>query len=69
MAYPKAAYPLCKVTLWLPDDDWQWLKARSGPLGASRIVRDLIVEHRRRIEGADAPTFAEEVAELDLSEL
>ena len=49
MAHPRAAYPPCKITLWVGEDDWEWLKARSGPLGASRIVRDLIIEHRRKI--------------------
>src|SRR6516164_7688932 len=60
MAHPRAAYPPCKITLWVGEDDWEWLKARSGPLGASRIVRDLIIEHRRKIEDLEAPRWAEE---------
>jgi hypothetical protein len=64
MAYPQAPYPLCKIALWVGADDWEWLKARSRPLGASRVVRELIHEYRRNIEEPTPLDIEEVLADL-----
>ena len=69
MAYPRAAFTLIKTTLWLPEDDWQWLKARSRPQGAARVVRDLIHEHRRKMEELEAPRKGKGWEAADLERL
>ena len=51
----REAYPLYKITVWIRDGDWEWLRARCGPRGASRIVRELIVDYRREMEELEAP--------------
>jgi hypothetical protein len=57
-------YPMTKVTLWIRAEDWPWLQARY-PYGASRVIRDLIIEHRREIEELEAPRKFEEVRDLE----
>ena len=51
-------YPLTKITLWIRDEDWPWLQARY-PYDASRVTRNLIIEHRRKIEELKTPRVAE----------
>ena len=43
------SYSLHKITLWLRASDWAWLQARHR-YGASKVIRDLVIEHRRQIE-------------------
>ena len=59
MAYPKAAYPLRKMTIWIGVDQWEWLQARRGSYGGAALqIRNLIDRH---IEEAEAPRWAEEL--------
>ena len=60
---------MIKTALWLPEDDWEWLKARSRPRGAARVVRDLIHEHRSKIEELEAPHAARGLEHFDLEGL
>jgi len=43
-------YSMRKITIWIRDEDWPWLRAQGRPRGASRIIRELIVDYRRKIE-------------------
>jgi hypothetical protein len=62
MAYPKAAYPLRKMSIWVGVDQWEFLRARRGSYGgASQIIRNLIDQYRRNIEEPEAPLDIEEV--------
>jgi hypothetical protein len=62
----REAYTLCKVTLWLGEEDWAWLLARHR-YGASKIIRDLIHQHRVKME---APRGIEKISfDLDLEGL
>jgi hypothetical protein len=66
MAYPRAAYPLRKMTIWIGVDQWEWLQARRGSYaGAAKIIRDLVDQHRREIEEPEAPRWAEEALDLE----
>ena len=51
-------YTLHKITLWIRDIDWPWLQAKY-PNDASRVIRNLIIEHRRKIEELEAPRGTE----------
>jgi hypothetical protein len=50
------SYPLTKITLWVGVDDWEWLQARHR-YHASRVIRNLIIEHRRNIEQPETPQW------------
>jgi len=50
MTVRKEEYPLQKVTLNLRDGDWNWLKEMHGQLGASKVIRELVMGHRKRSE-------------------
>lgn len=46
----KEDYPLQKVTLNLRDGDWEWLRTMHGRLGAAKVIRELVIGHRKRAE-------------------
>ena len=50
MARRKADYPLQKVTLYLREGDMNWLQEMHGRKGASKVIRDLVMGHRERVE-------------------
>lgn len=50
MARRKADYPLQKVTLYLREGDMGWLQEVHGRKGASKVIRDLVMGHRERVE-------------------
>ena len=50
----REAYPLHKITLWIRADDWPWLQARHR-YDASRVIRELVIEYRRKVEEREAP--------------
>jgi hypothetical protein len=43
-------YPLEKITLKLRKGDFQWLQDMHPKHGAAKAVRNLIIEHRERVE-------------------
>jgi len=46
----KSAYPLVKITLNVGAEDWEKLKLFHPKLGPSRVLRELLRAHVRRIE-------------------
>jgi hypothetical protein len=48
----KESYPLQKVTLNLREGDWEWLKAMHGKIGASKVIREIIIAHCERAKSA-----------------
>lgn len=46
----KEEYPLEKVTLWLREGDFKWLQEVHPRSGAAKVVRHLIIQHRKRVE-------------------
>ena len=66
MAKRKEDYPLEKVTLNLREGDWDWLKAMHGRLGASKVIRELVIGHRKRSEELAAQRIPQ--LELDLGD-
>jgi len=46
----KAQFPILKVTLNVYEEDWEKLKILHPKLGPSRVTRELIRAHIRRIE-------------------
>jgi hypothetical protein len=55
-----------KISLWVGADDWAWLQTLHR-YDASRVVRDLIGNYRRKIE---APrTARDDLEALDLDRL
>jgi hypothetical protein len=60
---------MCKISLWIRLSDWPWLHQRYGSHGASKVIRELIVEHRRKIEELEAPRTTKELTEANLKTL
>lgn len=46
----KEGYPLEKVTLLLREGDFKWLQNMHPERGAAKVVRNLIIMHRERVE-------------------
>lgn len=46
----KEEYPLEKITLLLREGDFKWLQDMHPRSGAAKIVRELIIGHRERVE-------------------
>jgi hypothetical protein len=65
----REAYTMCKVSLWIRESDWPWLHQRYGSHGASKVIRELIVAHRRKIEELEAPRAARGFERIDLEGL
>lgn len=51
----RADFPLTKHTLNLFEGDWEKLEKWHPEIGPSRIIRDLIRAHLRKLEKAQAP--------------
>jgi len=54
MTVRKKSYPLQKVTLNLRKGDFDWLRAMHGALGASEVIRELVMVHRSKVENVAA---------------
>lgn len=61
----KMEYPLEKVTLNLRDGDFERLQHLHGRLGAGRVIRQLVINHLRRVDDrvAQVVPLAEEIRE------
>jgi hypothetical protein len=61
------SYPVVKICVWVGRDDWQWMQSRH-PYAASDVLRRLIGDYRRTIEGLEPREF-EELTAVDLEGL
>ena len=59
MAVRKESYPLEKITLKLRQGDFKWLQDMHPNLGAAKVVRELIIVHRKRVEAKITPKLEE----------
>lgn len=50
MSRPKSPIDLEKVTLNLFKGDWEFIATRYPNIGPSRVIRDLVRMHRRKLE-------------------
>jgi hypothetical protein len=50
MTVRKEEYPLEKITLKLREGDFKWLQHMYPQLGAAKVVREIIIAHRKRSE-------------------
>ena len=58
------AYQCTKISAWVSAADWEWLRHRH-PYAASDLLRRLISDYRRKIEGLEAPRKFEELRDLE----
>lgn len=50
----KENYPLQKVTLNLRKGDWDYLRTVHGRLGASKVIREIVIGHCERAKESAA---------------
>jgi hypothetical protein len=50
MSVKKEEYPLERVCVNLREGDWEWLKQMHGRIAAGKVVRELVMKHRRKTE-------------------
>jgi hypothetical protein len=62
------SYQVVKISAWVSATDWSWLQSRH-PHQASDVLRRLIGDYRRKMEGRERPHTAEDFAALDLERL
>jgi hypothetical protein len=57
---PAESYPQVKISAWIGRDDWRWLRSRHH-LDASSVLRRLVGDYRRKIEGPRRLGYRDEI--------